>query len=800
MNSFRFALRQLKRNPVTGLVVILTLSLGISASATLFGVANAVLLQPLPFPDSERLVWLWSVDSQEQLKQRASYPDFADWQSQSETLDLVGYGGLQSVMTGNGDPVRWRTELYLGDLFGLLGVQPLLGSTQANASQEPAAILSYDLWSRRFAADPAVVGTSVTLGGTSYRIAAVMPPDFQFPIRTGEVVDAWTPIAQFNPVLANARGARLIEVIGRIRPGATLEQAQAEMNLIASNLSAQYPETNAGIGVRVTSALDEVTGDYSRGILLLGAAVGILLLIACVNVANVLLVRSTGRAREFAIRTALGASRARLGHQLLVESTILAVLGGCLGCLLAVWGIDVLGLLLADSLPRAAEIRLDLSVLTFALATSVVAGLLFGLAPAWNASRLASMQTLKRNVGNGRRGVSGRRITDALVVSEVALATTLLVGASLFLHSFWKLSRPATGFEAGSVLTFDLAWPSTRYPDPSEPFTRLRARLLAIPGVLDASTGVQVPDRGPATLDDTSPFVEIEGQSVSREDRQRVSVLRIQPRYFRTMGIPVISGREFGEEDDADGTPVVIVNESLARAYLEGNDALGRELTLDSWALLGESAAQIVGIVSDVHHRGTDGAQPLVYLPMRQRPAWQATMVIRTAGDPLGFVSAVREAVRAVDAGQPIDNIQTLATRISGTIASDRSRALLLATFSGIAVVLAAVGVYGVVAYTTSQQSRDIGIRIALGAKRGTVSWDIVKRGMQRVIIGLMIGIVMALALTRLVQGLLFDVSPTDPVTAAMVVVTMTFVTVLACAVPARRAAWTDPLRVLRDE
>jgi putative ABC transport system permease protein len=802
MDTIRFAIRQFRRNPLFFTVVVLTLGIGIGASTTLFTAANAVLLRPLPYADSDRLVSLWSVRSEEPSnQQRVSYPDLVDWRSRSQTLDLVGHGGLSSVLTGRGDPVRLRTELFLGDLFGLLRVAPMLGSAPTGAADEPVVILSHRLWQSRFDGHEDIVDTTLTLDGTSYSVAAVMPPGFEFPVLATETVDAWLPLAQFNPALARQRGARLIEVIGRIRPGVTLEQAQAEMVVIAASLGAQYPDTNGGMGVRVMPALDDVTRDHARGIFLLSGAVGVLLLITCVNVATLLLALSTVRGREFAIRSALGAGHARITRQLLAESVILSLLGGVFGCVLSVWGVALLRTLLAGTLPRAAQINLDLHVLAFAAVTSILVGLLFGLAPAWNAWRLQDTSSLQRGAPTASRSIRGRRLADALVVSEVVLATVLLAAASVFIHSYWKLNQPETGFDAEQVLTFSISWPSAEYPDPAQAFNRLRSQLLTVPGVVDASTGIQLPDRGQVTLNDTSPFLEIEGQVMPRGERQRVSTVTIQPGYFRTLGIPLLDGRAFRDDDRADRPPVVIVNESLVRAYLGGEDPIGRRLSLDSWTLLGESAAEIVGVVGDVSHRGLSASvQPLVYLPISQRPVWNATVSVRATGEPLALVPAIREAVRIIDSDQPIENVQTLEQRVAGTLVDDRSRALLLGSFSISAVLLAAIGLYGVLSYTTSQRTREVGIRMALGARAVVVSLAVIRHGMRRVLLGVFMGIVVSFALTRFVDGFLFEVSPADPLTVGVVAITMLLVALLACALPASRSARIDLVHVLKHE
>jgi putative ABC transport system permease protein len=800
-HDLRCAARALAANARFTVLVAVTLALTIGASTTVFGVASSVPLRPLPYADSGRLVWLKTVREQSTLQQRASFPDFRDWREQTRTLDLAGHGGLEVVLTGAGDPERLRAELYVGDLFSLLGVAPVLGSAARDDEAGPTAVLSHALWQRKLGADSSVVGKAITLDdGTQYTVAAVMPAGFEYPIRSAMRVDLWLPLARFNPALAENRNARLIDVLGRLRPGVSLAEAQADHDVIAANLAARYPDTNRGLGVRLVPALEEATGGVARGLALLCAAVGALLLVGCVNVAGLCLARTIAREKELATRAALGAGRSRIARQLMLESMLLAALGGAVGMLLAYWGITLAGSMLGGTIPRAGEIGVGADVFGIALALSLASGLLFGVVPALGAARAASSGALNESARGSSRGPRGRRSFAALVFAEMALATVLLAGGSLFVHSLVKLDRSDTGFDPRNVLTFELTWPGS-YRDPADLFGRLRARLLEIPGVLAASTGVQLPDRGEALLDDTAPFARIEGRPVPAGGRPRVSSLTVQPGYFRALGIPLVGGRDFSDEDRA-GTPrVALVNRSFVQAYLAGENALGQRLRLDSWTLGGENAAEIVGIVADVRHEGLSAdAEPIVYLPFAQWPKWSSPFVVKTRGDPLVLVPAIREAVRAIDANQPVEDIATLEQRLAASLAQDRFRAGLLGAFSALAVVLAAVGLFAVLSYTTARRVREIGIRMALGARAAAVRRAVVADGMWPVAGGIALGVVGAMVLFRLVDGLLFEVAPTDPVALAAAIALMLAVAALACAAPARRAARVDPAAALRGE
>ena len=795
-HDFRYAWRAVAAHGRFTLLVAITLALTVGATAAVFSIASAVLLRPLPFADSDRLVQLWSVRGQDGLQQRASFPDFRDWRVRTETLDLVGHGGLETVLTGAGEPERLRAELFLGDLFGLLGVAPQLGV--ATSSPE-TAIVSHALWQRRFGGDPAVVGSVVTLDGARYEIAAVMPRGFEFPVRAATPVDVWLPIERFNPALAERREARLIEVVGRLRPGATLAEAQAELDVIAAGLSAEYPATNRDVRVRVVTVLEEVTRGVATGLELLCAAVGALFLIGCVNVASLQLARTIARQKELATRAALGAVRGRIARQLVLESLLLASIGGVLGALLAFWAVGSADAWLAGLLPRAGEIGVDAHVVGIGVALSLVAGLLFGFAPALGASRAAAGDALQCT-RLAQRGTPGRRVFASLVAVEMALATLLLAGAGLFIHSFVKLDRPDVGFDPSNVLTFELSWPPGKYRDPADPFARLRARLLEIPGVLAASAGLQLPGRGDTLLGDTAPFAEIEGRPRPAGARPRVASLTIHPGFLRALGIPLVAGRDFSDDDRADTPPVAIVNRSFARAYLNGETPVGQRLSLDSWRLVGDGRAEIVGLAEDLRHDGLlADVEPLVYLPFTQRAEWGAQMIVKTQGDPLSWVPAVREAVRAIDPDQPIDNLDTLEQRLAASLAPDRLRALLLTAFSAVAVAIAAVGLFAVLSYATTQRVREIGVRMALGARAGQVAMAVVAQGMLPVCAGIFVGALGAAALLELVDGLLFEVAATDATAFGVAIVVLLAVGAVASSVPARRAARIDPAATLRE-
>ena len=796
--DLRVTVRTVVRRPGSASAAILTLGVGIGAATAMYSALEGVVLAPLPYPDGDRLVRIWSVENPSGLRQRASFPDFTDWRQQSRTLEVAGWGAAEPILTGAGDPERVPAILFVGELFQLLGVPPALGATaelDAARAGEPTVVLSHRLWQRRFGSDPDIVGKAVPLDGTPYTVAGVMPRDFLFPVQANPAVEAWVPLARFNPALERERGARLIEVIGRVRRGFALEAAQREMEAIAAGLSERYPDTNDDFRVALVPAIDEVRGPVSRSLWMLFAAAASLLVIACVNVAHILLVRLAGREHELAIRRGLGAGGGRLALQLMVEGLLISAAGGALGCGLAYFAVDVMATLIPAGLPRADQIAVDGNALAFAVSISVITGAMVGLAPAWRAARSSSPGTSRRPSGAPSGPPRG-----ALVVFEIASTTVLLAGAGLLARSFMQLDQADPGFAPDHVLTFSIDLPADRYPRPAEAFQALQTRLLGVPGVLAASTGLQLPDRGLPLIDDTSPILfGVDGAPLPEDRREPIPVVVTQPGYFGTLGIPVVHGRDFAAGDDADAARVVVVNEAFAERYLAERSPIGRRISLESWTLAGERSAEVVGVAGNVEHRGlATPVQPLLYLPVAQRPRWSTEVVVRVTGDPSAAISAVRDAVRDFDPVQPIADIRPLRERIAESIARERFRAYWLGVFSALALLIASTGLYGVLSDVTVRRTRELGVRVALGAGPRQVWTLVVGQGLRWVVPGVVIGLAATAGLARLVEGFLFGIETSDPLTFLVVSVVLAWVALVACGVPARRATRIDPNEALR--
>jgi putative ABC transport system permease protein len=808
-HDIRYGLRSLLKEPGFTVVAIITLALGIGANTAIFSVIDAVLLRPLPFKDPERLVAVWSTDSGRGLsKQYVSYPDLTDWRAASRSFEhLGGWFGYDMTLVGDGEPARVKGVGVAGDLLAALGVQPVVGRT-FRADDDRVVVLSDELWRRRFNADPNVVGRGVTLSGESYTVVGVMPGGFQFPIQA-DAADVWlTWNYAVHPGPASKRDARLFEVVGRLRPDAAVAEAQAELGVIAAALSKQYPETNKDIGVQIVPAAEELVKNVRRSLLVLFGAVAGVLLIACVNVANLLLVRAAGRRREMAVRAALGASRARVSLQLLIESLLLAVAGGIVGGLVALWGVDALVALTPEYLPGAERIAVDSRVLAFTLLVSLVTGVLFGLAPAWHASKIDLTTALKDSPTTTAGGAGGRRLRGALVVAEMSLALVLLVGAALLINSFWRLRQVDPGFDPQNVLSLRLSLPYEKYStaQADDFFRKLQPRVQAIPGVRAASAVFPLPLYGDpvfdSMLDSFDMRLDIEGRPLPRRERPRTDGRTVQPNYFRAMGIRLLRGRDFSERDDANALPVAIINEAVARRHFPSEDPIGKRLRLDS--IFDKDAPpmrQIIGVVADVKHRGlTMEAWPEVYTPLAQTPFQEMFVVVKTDGDPNRVVGAVRGAVWEIDKDQPIYDVRTLGERLDLTVAQPRFNTLLLTVFSALALVLAAVGLYGVMAYSVAERTRELGIRMALGAEPRDILKLVVKQSLILTVVGVGLGVAAALSLTRVMSSLLYDVSATDPVIFVGVSLLLALVALAACLVPARRATKVDPMAALRYE
>ncbi len=805
-SALRQAIRSSVSQPSFTLMAVTMLALGIGTTAAIFSVVNAVVLRPLPYANEDRLVWVWSLDTRRAVRQWASYPDFRDWQERSRTLELLtGWSTSEQTLAGT-EPQRIRTGIVTRDFFELLGVRPLIGTTvRINEQGAPRwqVVLSHALWQRRFNSAPDAIGQALTMSGQNYTIVGVASRDFRFPI-DAQPVDLWLLLGsdQVNPALRERRDARMFEAIGRVRAGSTLEQAQAEMDGIAADLARQFPSTNREVGVEVVSAREQMVGKHSNILLLVFGAVGCVLLIACVNVANLLLARIVGRQRELVVRTALGASKVRLAGQLVLENLPLVLAGGVLGAIVANWTVRALVPLVPFDLPRAEEIGIDVVSFAFIVVITALSGMAISLAPLAGASRLNVAAAFQENTPGVTAG-RVRRFSGVLVVGEIALAMILLAGAALFVTSFTRLTEPDPGFDPRNVLSFHVDFSSPKYSplDAAEVFQRLQAQLEAIPGVRAASAGLQLPDRGLPVLDEALPLVEVEGRPIAPTDRKRTSLLRTQPRYFQAMGIPLVAGRDFRDTDHIQSPRVTIVNASLANAYFPNEDPIGKRLVLDSWTFFGRRVHEIVGVAADVKHQGLSTPPAfLTYLPMAQFPANGSDVVIRTAGDPLTYVAAVRDAVRRVDPEQPIFDIQTIDQRVAQTLAQDRFGAVLMSAFSFLAVMLALGGLYSILSYSIAQRTREVGVRMAMGATAGKVVTMVMVQGMTLVLAGVALGVAGALALGRVIENLLFGIVPTDPLTLVTVSVLLASVALLASWIPAWKAARVDPLVALRYE
>ena len=818
MTELRFALRQLRKSPGFTIVAILTLAIGIGANTAIFSVVNAVLLKPLPFPQPEQLVAIGSRDIRETTPgpglDSISFPDFFDFSSQSTSFaHLAAYRGRTIALATGAEAQSLRGQRVTPDFFNVLGIAPHLGRTFEPDEAAPGggaggytAVLSYEFWKRHFKADPAALGSVINLDGRAYTIVGVMPPGFQFPIQT-EPFDIYTTFAPEAESVdggkpnTEQRGNHSLQAVGRVKPGVSVEQAQAELSTIAAALSQQYPETNTNWGVRVLPLRENMVGDVSGALYILFGAVGCVLLIASANMANLLLARATVRGKEIALRSALGASRGRIMRQLLLESVVLSAIGGFFGLLVAAWGTDVLVSLVPQNIPRIADIRLDGAVLGFTLLVSLATGVLFGLAPAFQASRLDLRSSLNEGGRGTGVGSARHRLRNGLVVAEVALALLLLTGAGLLLQSFARLSRVDPGIRTDRLFTASVTLPAPAYPraeNVGQFFDTLLPRLNSLPGVQSASTIFPLPLSGSNV---TTSF-EIE-ERPTPEGQHPDSPARVANLgYFETMGIPLIRGRLFNESDQRTSMPVAIVNQKFAEKFFPGQDVLGKRIK-PSWSVDTEEPQmrEIIGIVGNVKYASLQREEtPEMYLSAKQLPIGVAALVVRTAtSDPATITSAVRAELARTDTNVPLTQIRIFEDYVAQSLARPRFNALLLSIFAGVALLLTAIGIYGVMAYSVAQRRHEIGVRIALGAQKLDVLRLVVGGGMKLTGLGVAIGLAAAFALTRLLETLLFGVKPFDAFTIASVAVLLGLIALLACWVPARRAAAVNPIVALRE-
>jgi putative ABC transport system permease protein len=794
--DLKYTLRAISRNPGFAAVVLVTLALGIGANTAVFSVVKGVLLDPLPFKSPSQLVQLYEKrPKQGRVRNVVSAPDYADWKKQNAFFDDM------AAMTGAAFPLQTTegAQLILGarvtsNFFNMLGVTPALGRSFLPEEETPGKdhvlVLTHGFWQRRYGGDPAILGRKITLGGEPFEVVGVLPD-------IGNVIaseaELWTPLT-LSP--QSGRGAHFLNVYGRLKPGVSLARAQAGMDVVATRLEQQYPNENTGHGVNIFFLEHEVTGKVRPALLMLLGAVTLVLLVACANVANLFIARATQRQREISIRTALGAGAGQLVRQLLTESLVLSLLGGVIGLLLAYGGVQALKAANPGNLPRIRNIHIDLDVLLFTFAISVVSGLVFGSFPALHAARAKVATALKQ--GGNRSSTSRGAIRNVLVVAEIAFALILVVGSGLMLQSFVRLAAVNPGFDATHVLTVDVPLMASRYAEPQHRtafLEELSARFTQLPGV----TSVAAVNALPLTGRDAGSNFSIEGRpplGYSQLPNGRFRV--VTPSYFATLRIPLRTGRSFTSGDDAKAQPVLLINETMANQYWPGENPIGRRISL-----FGEEAIRrtIVGIVADVKHYALDGeTRPEMYFPYAQQPERSMTIVLRTAGAPETLTSAVRAELQSIDKNQPVARIQSLEEVLASSLAQPRLYSSLLTIFSCVALLLAAVGIYGVMSFTIAQRTQEMGIRIALGAKAGNVRRLILKQGLALAITGVALGVAGALTLTRAMEALLYNVQPTDPATFAISALLLVAIAAAACYLPARRATRVDPIIALRTE
>jgi len=801
LQDLRYGARMLARKPGFTFVAIITLALGIGANTAIFSVVNGVLLRPLPYKDVDRILTVWESDAQSGKKEDGAAPaNFLDWRDQNQVFEQMAIAEPYSLrLTGNGEPESFRSWLVSESFFDILGVKPLYGRTflpeETQAGNERVVIIGESLWRGRFGADPNLVGQSLLFNGQPHTIVGIMPAEFQFP--SGRVM--WSPMV-FRDSYKQERRSTYMKVIARLKPGLTREQAQQEMTAIQARLARQYPQDNKERGALVVPLAEQMTAQARPALLLLLGAAGFVLLIACANVANLLLARGGERQKEFAIRAALGAARLRLIRQLITESGVLAVLGGVGGMLLAWWGVDMVLALSPGNLPRLTEIHFDGRVLVFALAVSLVTAIIFGVAPALQFSRPDLQESLKEGGRAAGDGAARHRLRNVLVVAEIALAFTLLAGAGLLVRSFVRLLQVDPGFAADHALSLEVhVWGSSRTPEQRAAFfAQTLDRIAALPGVNAAGAVSALPFHD-NSIDITGTFT-LEGQPAPAPGQEPSAYLTVATiDYFTAMSIPLRSGRLFTRFDRRGAMSVVVIGETMARRFWPDQDPVGKKIRL---GFLGQPVVrEIVGVVGDARHTGLDSdPRTEIFLPHAQEPYGSMTYVVRTASDPATMLQAVKGEVWAVNKNLPFASIATIDDLVSRSLGERRFNLLLLGAFAIIALTLASVGIYGLISFSTSRRTHEIGVRMALGAADRDIMKLVLKEGLMLTGIGVALGFAAAIALTRLLSSLLFGISATDPLTFIVIPVILAGVALVACFVPARRATKVDPMVALRYE